>query len=55
LLIPNDIGWLEVVNGALVSLINERNWEQLDGITPAEAAEAALKMFLDYQASDCEC
>lgn len=54
LLIPDHIDWLTVINGALVVLLNESNWEQLDGITPAEAVQAAQDLFLAYQISDCE-
>lgn len=54
LLIPDHIDWLTVINGALVVLLNESNWEQLDGISPAEAVQAAQDLFLAYQISDCE-
>lgn len=53
--IPDSVEWLELVNGALVVMINEWNWEQIDGITPTEAAQAAQDMFLAYQTSDEDC
>lgn len=46
--IPDGIEWLEIVNGALTTLLNQRIFEQHGLITPVETAEVFLEMFLEY-------
>jgi microcystin-dependent protein len=45
LLIPLDVDYLALVAGALDELTYEDSFEQVTGITPAQAAAAFLKMF----------
>jgi len=51
-LVPLDISWLSPIMGALVPLTYAWNWEQVDGITPDEAAEAYAKIYNDIVTSD---
>lgn len=46
--IPDDIQWLEIVNGALYSLIQVRNFELHGDVTPEDTAQVFQDMFLDY-------
>lgn len=46
--IPNDIGYISAVNGALLSLAEVENWEKLGTATPEEAAENMATMYWDY-------
>lgn len=52
-LIPNDLGLIMAVNGALLSLTYEYNWEQISTTleTPAEAAALMREMYRDYAES----
>lgn len=52
--IPNDIGYLMAVNGALAELALARNWEQFGDVTPEEARAAMLNMLLDTLDSVCD-
>lgn len=52
--IPNDIGYLSAVTGALLELTKAHNWEQHGAATPDEVAALLLPMFLDFTASECE-
>lgn len=51
--IPNDIGFLMAVNGALAELAKEYNWEQVGAVTPEQARAAMLDMLLDTLDSEC--
>lgn len=48
LFIPDDPRWLAAVNGAVSELLKPYNWEQTDGVTPEDAADAAAAMFYQY-------
>lgn len=48
LFIPDDPRWLAAVNGAVSELLKPYNWQQTDGITPEDAADAAATMFYEY-------
>lgn len=50
---PNDLGFIMAVNGALFELTREYNWEQTTAVTPAQAAQAATEMLLDTLDSEC--
>lgn len=52
--IPNDIGYITAVTGALLDLTNARNWEQHGAATPEETAALMMQMFLAFTASECE-
>jgi len=43
--IPADVAWWYPLAGALMDLCYASNWEQIDGITPAEAADAYNTMW----------
>lgn len=47
--IPNDVGWLELVNGALSVLTKPYNYEAFGSITPEQCAEILSEMFFEYQ------
>lgn len=47
--IPNDVGWLELVNGALSVLTKPFNYELFGSVTPEECAELFTEMFFEYQ------
>lgn len=53
LLIPDELYWLAAVQGALDELTKVYNWEQVTGITPQEAAEAAQKIVFQTYESVC--
>lgn len=46
--IPNSEQWLAIVQGAILPLIYAYNWQNVDGITPEEAAARALTMYLQF-------
>lgn len=46
--IPDDVLWLEIVNGALVELIKDYNFEAVGDVTPEEAAQVFQDMFFEY-------
>lgn len=52
-LIPDDIEWLAIVNGALSRLIHASNFEQFGSITPEETAERFQQMFFEFRDSEC--
>jgi len=54
LFIPDHPLWLAAVSGALTELTKAYNWEDLDGITPAEAVEAAQVMIDIYYSGECD-
>lgn len=53
LFIPDEPLWLAAVNGALTELTKMWNWEDIDGITPAEAVTAAQAMIDTYFSGEC--
>jgi len=53
LFIPDEIYWLAAVNGALTELTKEYNWEDVNGITAAEAVEAAQAMLDIFFSGEC--
>jgi hypothetical protein len=53
LVIPNDISLIAAVNGALLPLTYESNWEQFGTATPEAVADAMRDMWLAYVADDC--
>jgi microcystin-dependent protein len=56
LVIPNDPVLVAAVNGALLLLIDPRNWEQISGtVTPAEAAAAMQEMYFAYLRESAFC
>lgn len=52
-LIPDDLDWLLIVNGALSELCNADNFEQFGSVTPEEAAERFQQMFFEFRDSEC--
>lgn len=50
--IPNSLGFLQAVGGALGELTNPNNWEQFGTMTPDESAEMATEMFYEWTRSD---
>jgi microcystin-dependent protein len=48
LLIPDDLGFIAAVSGALLELTYPWNWEQFGSITPDEAAQAASELYERY-------
>lgn len=50
--IPDTAQWRAIVNGALLEMTYPHNWEQHGVITPDEAAERALTMYLAFQEED---
>lgn len=46
--IPDDILWLEIVNGALVELMRVYNFEYVGAVTPEETAQVFQDMFFEY-------
>jgi hypothetical protein len=53
LFIPDETQWLGVINGALIELTNNWNWEQVDGISVSEAVNEVHKMLSRYWDEDC--
>jgi microcystin-dependent protein len=53
LFIPDSPEWLALVNGALAELIKLANWEAFGAVTPAEAANRAQQLVLEYLESAC--
>lgn len=51
--IPNDLGFIQAVNGALLELCQAYNWEQSGAVTPEQARAAMLDMLLDTLDSEC--
>lgn len=51
LFIPNDSTLLQSVNGALLSLCENYNWEKFGSLTPDDCAELMWEMWLDYMNS----
>jgi len=45
--------WLAAVSGALQVLTHPYNWEDLDGITAQQAADASLGMLQSFYLGDC--
>lgn len=52
LLIPNDVTWLAIVNGALNELCYSSSFEQLEGISPEDTADAFRDMYAKYSTED---
>ena len=52
-LIPDDIEWITIVNGALSRLIYAENFEQFGSVTPEEIAERFQQMFFEFRDSEC--
>lgn len=46
--IPDDVQWLEIVNGALSELLKARNFEEFGDVTPQQASEVFTEMFYEY-------
>lgn len=46
--IPDDVQWLEIVNGVLSELLKERTFEAFGAITPADTAQVFQDMFFEY-------
>jgi len=53
LLIPDSPDWLAIVSGAINELGQEWNWEQQGSVTPEEASQAMLQMWLAFVQSEC--
>ncbi len=51
--IPNDIGLVSAVSGALIELTKVYKWEQFGTLTPEECASLMTTMFSDYLDSNC--
>jgi hypothetical protein len=47
--IPDDMEWIEIVNGALSVLTHVRNFELFGSVTPEQCAEVYTEMFWQYQ------
>ena len=52
LIIPNDLGLIMAVNGALVELTREWNWETFGPLPASGAAALMSQLYEDYVASD---
>lgn len=52
LFIPNELPLVMAVNGALLDLIYERNWEKFGDATPEQVASLMQTMFMDFLADD---
>jgi len=46
--IPDDQGFLLAVNGAISTLLKSYNWEQFGTLTPEDAAQLGIDLWLDY-------
>jgi microcystin-dependent protein len=54
LLIPNDLGIVTAVNGAILTLTEPESWEQVEGtLTPEESADLMATMFYEYVQGGC--
>jgi len=53
LVIPADVNWIAIVNGALSELIYANRFEQFGTATPDEVAAVFQTMFYDFLASEC--
>lgn len=53
LVIPDDVNWISIVNGALSELIHAYRFEQFGTATPDEVADVFRTMFYDYLVSAC--
>lgn len=54
LIFPDSTEWRAIINGLLGNAIDEINWQQIDGITPAEAAEKCQEILLSFfEAEEC--
>lgn len=53
LVIPADINWIVIVNGAVSELIKKHNFEAFGTATPEETAAVFQDMFFAYLDSDC--
>jgi len=51
--IPDSPEWLAAVAGAITELAKAYRWQQIDGISPQEAAEVATKMHLESLETSC--
>lgn len=52
-LIPDDIDWVVIVNGALSELLRAENFEQFGSLTPEEVADRFEQMFFETRDSEC--
>lgn len=50
--VPDDTQWLGLLMGAVLALTDESNWKQSGTLTPAQAADAFLQIFLDASPDD---
>jgi len=54
LLLPLEVDWIAPINGALIELTREWNWEQSPGgITPKQAADEYALLFDQYSKDNC--
>jgi hypothetical protein len=53
-LIPNDLQIIAAVNGALLELTKNYNWEQFGSASPEEIAAAMFAMYQAYVSEPCE-
>jgi len=51
--IDDQLLFLAAVSGALLELTYEWNWEQYGDMTPAEAAETMLQLYVNYADTSC--
>lgn len=51
--IPNEIGLISAVSGALYELTRVHNWEQFGTLTPEETAQLMVTMLSEYLDSNC--
>jgi len=53
IVIPDDLQWKAIVNGALGELFKAYNFEEYGDLTPEETAAIFLDMWSDYHESEC--
>jgi len=54
-LIPDDVEWLAPLKGAVDELRKVINWEQIDGVTPEEAADVYSNILFEFdECEECE-
>jgi microcystin-dependent protein len=51
--IPDSDDWVAIVTGALLSLAEERNWEEFGAVSVEDAASAMWGMFDEFSAGGC--
>jgi len=54
IVIPDDLQWKAIVNGALSELFKAYNFEQFGSLTPQETADIFLDMWTNFHDSECQ-